>query len=113
MEIRELCEQAHTNARAHGFWDDYINANDATTAEAREQAINNAVGMRLMQVVRELSEALEELRDGDKMKFRIELADVFIRMGDLIGGLRIDIEPLIITKMRENILRPYKHGKKF
>ena len=112
MEIRELCEQAHTNARAHGFWDDYINANDATTEKARSQAINNAISSRLMLIVSELAEALEELRKDDKDKFRMELADVLIRTGDLLGGLRIDIDPYLKAKMAENKLRPWMHGKK-
>ena len=40
-----------------------------------------------------------------------ELADTFIRLLDLCGGLGIDIEQEIAKKSEKNKSRPYKHGK--
>ena len=48
-----------------------------------------------------------------KSSFEDELADVAIRLFDLCGGLKIDLEKHIKMKMKYNSLRPYKHGKKF
>jgi NTP pyrophosphatase (non-canonical NTP hydrolase) len=45
--------------------------------------------------------------------FKEELADVAIRLGDLCGGLGIDLETEILNKMAINESRPYKHGKSF
>jgi NTP pyrophosphatase (non-canonical NTP hydrolase) len=42
-----------------------------------------------------------------------ELADAIIRILDLCGSTRIDIERHIELKMRYNELREYKHGKKY
>lgn len=87
----------------------------------------------LMLIVSELGEAQEALRknkradmrgginemlpqvfeDYIKDTFEDELADVFIRLGDLCGYLNIDIEKHIKAKMEYNKGRPRKHGKKF
>lgn len=48
-----------------------------------------------------------------KDRFEDELADVMIRLGDLIGKLGIDIEKHIDMKQKFNSLREKMHGKKF
>lgn len=48
-----------------------------------------------------------------KDTFEDELADTFIRLMDLVGGLEIDIDKHIELKRRFNSLREYKHGKAF
>jgi len=48
-----------------------------------------------------------------KDTFEDELADVMIRLGDLIGKLDIDIEKHIDMKQKYNSLREKMHGKKF
>ena len=48
-----------------------------------------------------------------KSSFEDEIADVAIRLFDMCGGLKIDLEKHIEMKMKYNSLRPYKHGKKF
>jgi len=87
------------------------------------------LGERLMLVVGELSEAMEELRDGrgptevyynppahaDALPkpegFPIELVDAIIRLFDLSGQLGIDLEKLIREKHEYNKTRPYRHNK--
>ena len=56
---------------------------------------------------------LEALRQDDQDGFKEELADVAIRLGDLCGGLGIDLEAEIIKKMEKNKDRPSLHGKAF
>jgi NTP pyrophosphatase (non-canonical NTP hydrolase) len=74
----------------------------------------------------EISEALEELRknddylhvykresDGKPEGFAYELADVFLRLTNLCGGLGIDLERIVAQKHAFNATRPHKHGKAF
>ncbi len=94
-----------------------------------------------MLIVSELSEALEAYRDdnmtdpeqlahcfsiSDNEEFKayfkehikgtnvVELADAFIRIADFAYSHNMPLLLAILTKMRYNTLRPYKHGgKKF
>ena len=90
----ELSEICHAIAVEKGFWDEERN-----------------IGEALMLIVTELSEAMEAYRKQDYTNFREEMADTFIRLFDLCGGLGIDIEGEIDKKSKKNKGRPYKHGK--
>ena len=92
--LKEYCEICHSIAREKGFWDKERN-----------------IGEALMLVVTELAEAMEGYRHQDDDNFREELADAFIRLFDLCGGLNVDIEGEIARKSMKNLKRPYKHGK--
>jgi NTP pyrophosphatase (non-canonical NTP hydrolase) len=94
LTLNEWSERCHTIAREKGFWDKERN-----------------VGEALMLVVTELAEAMEGYRKQDQENFREELADAYIRLFDLCGGLGIDIEKEIEKKSETNKSRPYKHGK--
>lgn len=96
MTISELVTRAHDNAVRHGFWD-----------------VKTDVATKLMLIVTELAEACEADRHGDRANFEEEIADTFIRLGDLCGGLEINIERVIGEKMRYNELRPRLHGKRY
>ena len=123
MEITELVNKSHQIAKDKGFWD----------------AGERNVGELLMLIVSELGEALEAHRHDRKFSmfeievmlkkkdrdfksafellnkdtFEDEIADVFIRLGDLCGGLGIDIEKHILAKMKYNETREKLHGKKY
>ena len=90
----ELSEICHAIAVEKGFWDEERN-----------------IGEALMLIVTELAEAMESYRKQDDANFREEMADTFIRLFDLCGGLGIDIEGEIDKKSQKNKGRPYKHGK--
>lgn len=68
----------------------------------------------------ELSEALEEYREGrtpqdmiyPKTGIPYELADTIIRIFDICGQYEIDLESAILSKMAYNKERTYKHGGK-
>ena len=92
--INELAEICHRIAVEKGFWDEKRN-----------------IGEALMLIVTELAEAMEAHRHQDQENFKEEIADTFIRLLDLCGGLKIDIEGEIARKSSKNKLRPYKHGK--
>ena len=92
--VNELSALCHSIAKEKGFWDEERN-----------------IGEALMLVVTELAEAMEAHRVEDDENFKEEIADVFIRLFDLCGGLGIDIEEQIVKKAEKNKNRPYKHGK--
>ena len=92
--LNELAQICHGIAVQKGFWDKERN-----------------IGEALMLIVTELAEAMEAHRKQDNPNFKEELADAFIRLLDLCGGLKIDIEDEIYQKSVKNKNRPYKHGK--
>lgn len=110
MHIKKLVEEAHRIAIQKGWWDPY----------------DRNVGELLLLCVCELSEAMEEFREGypldmvyytDKNPtkpegFPIELADVILRLADLCGRYNIDIEKAIVTKLAYNTTRTKRHGNK-
>ena len=92
--LKGMSKLCHRIAREKGFWDQKRN-----------------IGEALMLIVTELAEAMEAHRHQDDENFKEELADTFIRLFDLCGGLKIDIEKEIAKKSAKNKNRPYKHGK--
>jgi len=123
MTINELCQTSHLIAKEKGFWD-----------------FERNTGELLMLIVSELGEALEadrknlhadlatfefsfqnsdysdegyvsNFKDYIKDTFEDEIADAFIRLGDLCAGLDIDIEKHIRLKMDFNRTREKMHGK--
>lgn len=113
-ELNQLATEIHENAVNHGWWD----------YPPRERSIE--IPTKLMLVVTELSEAMEELRNGsiDGIRlnydsehgkpegFGIELADAVIRILDLASALGIDMDLAIRMKHEYNKTRPYRHGGK-
>ena len=96
MQINELVQLCHQTAKAKGFW----------------EASDN-IGEKLMLIVTEVAEAMEELRkeEFNEAAFNEELADILIRTFDLAGYLNLDLGNMINRKMDKNKKRPYLHGK--
>jgi NTP pyrophosphatase (non-canonical NTP hydrolase) len=109
MTINEMRDAAFKNSADKGFY-----AEPAT------------LGDRLMLMVSELAEVLEEYRNHhapteiyynpekpDKPEgIPIELADTVIRIGDFCGFYGIDLEAAVDKKMAFNSTRSYRHGGK-
>lgn len=113
LTFNELSRRAHANARAHGFWEDWDQINCLPAEFDKERLRDSAICTRLLLINSEIIEAMDALRHGNAAGFREELADTYIRLGDLCGGLDVNIELEIQRKMRLNESRPYKHGKRF
>ena len=109
LKIFDFVKEVGENSEAHGF-------HTANTSAASYLALIHS----------EVSEVLEELRNGHGMNeiyFRegdrkpegapIELADVVIRCMDMAYVFGIDLEYAITVKHEFNKSRPYLHGKKF
>lgn len=120
MKIEELVKEAHEDAKEKGFWDE-----------------ERSFAQLAMLVVTEVAEAVEAHRRGHhadwydlislleegfvntafqltiKNSVEDEIADCFIRLADLCGGLNIDIEKHIKAKMLYNKTRENKHGRKY
>lgn len=92
--LNELAQLCHAVAVEKGFWEKERN-----------------IGEALMLIVSELAEAMEAHRKQDHENFKEEIADSFIRLLDLCGGLKLDMEEEINKKYLKNKNRPYKHGK--
>jgi len=108
VSIKRVQNEIHANAVAKGWW-------------AGVELGPEAIAAKLCLVHSEVSEALEEIRDGNLDRyfngskpegFGIELADIVIRCLDLAAAMGIDLESEIETKMEYNRTRPYKHGGK-
>ena len=96
-------EVIHEINVSKGFWDG---------------ACNNAEKIALMHS--ELSEALEADRKNlpsDKIPdftgLEEELADCIIRILDFAGYHKLELAKAITAKLRYNLTRPYKHGKRY
>ncbi|MFH1201368.1 MAG: nucleotide pyrophosphohydrolase [Candidatus Omnitrophota bacterium] len=94
LAFKDYVKLCHKIAKEKGFWDKERN-----------------IPEMLMLIVSELGEALEAYRIKDKENFNEEIADTFIRLFDLCGGLKIDVEKYVLEKASVNKSRPYMHGK--
>ena len=105
MRINEMAKEIHYNAIEHGWWDD-----KRSTPEIIALCHS------------ELSEALEEYRNGKSMCYEgeggkpegiaVEMVDCMIRIMDYLVHENMDIELLLEIKHRYNKTRSYKHGGK-
>jgi len=121
MNLTELIKRSHDTAVDKGFYEiteNFINIAKQHAPDQVEMFTQLEVIKRLDLIHGELGEALEALRHGhmgleEKDTFEDEIADAFIRLFDMCGWMKIDIEKQIEWKMNYNKGREKLHGKKF
>jgi len=112
MNINEWVEEIHSLAKEKGWYEGKRN-----------------FGEVIALIHSELSEALEEARNGNFALYYeldnntlqeekpagvyIELIDAVIRIFDYLGSQNINVENFIKIKHNYNKTRPQKHGKRF
>jgi NTP pyrophosphatase (non-canonical NTP hydrolase) len=132
--MKNLIAQAHGTAKEKGFWDTERNVSEmlmlivSELAEAQEALRKNHFAEKT--ITNQLHQDIELDRTDEefvlkqlawksafethiKSSFEDEVADVAIRLFDLVGGLGVDLEKHIELKMKYNSMRGYKHGKAF
>lgn len=133
MELSELQKISHEQSTDKGFWglyDDLTFADFGDGGEDIKLQLQVAIlSQKLALVSSEVTEALEDLRDGHEFVgedaltiadsgkpegFASELADVIIRVLDLGGALGINLEDVIVKKLKYNAnSRGKLHGRRF
>lgn len=142
MKIKELIKKSFKNSSDKGFHKIYDNLRKGAKRKEDKKILNDLItSQKLLLIISELSESLESMRHNKysnlseeeinilnlqsnnvfisefekrvKDTFEDEIADVFIRLGDLCGMLNIDIDTHIELKHRYNETRDKMHGKNF
>ena len=117
----QLQTLVHQNAVQHLWWEDIPKYHTFPSETQRKRLEYALIAEKLALIMREVSEALEALRDDnppDKHlpeynSLTIELADTIIRILDLAGHLSLPLSSAILDKHNFNTSRPPKHGKRF
>ena len=98
-----LAKEAYKQAFDNGFYDYGNVADDVKIILAKLLLING-----------EVAEATEVLRkDQGIERFHEELADIMIRLLDLMGYTQMDVDTVVAQKMDYNKSRPYRHNRSF
>lgn len=127
MTIQELVKTAHEIAKSKGFWDSERNTGEllmlivSELAEAMEadrkdvRCSLNSTELELGQHIATMdTEAFKVFYENNiKGSFEEEIADAYIRLFDLTGGMNIDILNHVLLKMEYNKTRSKLHGKKY
>lgn len=114
MNLEKWAKKIHQIARDKGFYahDPICTADDYY--ESKEYfKLNSIVPEKLALIHSEVSECLEAFRDENSYEMLVELADVQIRVLDLVAYLKSSpyFENIIKEKVKENKGRKYLHGR--
>lgn len=109
MQINDAVAGIHEWAHRKGFYSRECSPSGVVTCSH----VSGSRAAQIMLVVTELAEAVEADRHGDEANYREEIADAVIRLFDLCGADRIDLDAEIAAKMVFNEARLERHGKRY
>lgn len=132
MNINELAKEVHENAVAHGWWEKPPSLPEALClihAELSEALEEYRIGSPLVygtcalapedcqfsgvcEKVGRPGECDEIERPCKPEGIAVELADVILRTLDLMAGLGVNVDAVVMAKHRYNLGREYRHGGK-
>ena len=122
MALNQLAKEIHDNAVAHGFYEDIKNTGEmlclihAEVSEALEADRKNKYcevnPIGVLGWVDDI-EFKDSFNRNIKGTFEEEMADILIRVLDMCEYRKINIDAHVLSKMRYNKLREYKHSKKY
>lgn len=129
--FNELAKSIHANNEIRGFWDGGIEAKNigevialihSEASEALEADRKNHHAIKSFNLINNCNRIetqnekqyfKQEFEVSVKNSFEDELADIIIRVLDVCGAMKIDIDWHIEQKLKYNSLREYKHGKRY
>lgn len=130
MTLNELAKSIHANNEIKGFWDGGIEAKNigevialihseaskALEADRKHHYFNGTTNESAFTDFESEGDIIylkQEFECEVKNTFEDKLADIIIRVLDLCGAKKINIEWHIEQKLKYNSLREHKHGKKY
>lgn len=102
--LNQLSKEIHEQNVAAGWWNHLEEIGTTTGA--------NELNTKILLVHAEISESVEGLRKGKmddhlphRTNFEVEIADTFIRLFDIAGAMKLDLDGAIAEKRAYNTTR--------
>ena len=99
---------------------DELRDNAPKEGQVHEVTHRQIMAAKLLKFVEEVGEAANEIQQNNRPQFILELADLYIRLGDVVGTMmrRADrteqafsFDNVVLNVMEKNERRPIRHGR--
>ena len=112
-DFKELQKEVYETVRSKGFYDKWNRARTILFKEGWKENLDWLIYLAELELMdTEISEAAEEVRNGDMDKVIKELAGLIIRVMSFCENLGVNLETVIILENERNKTRPINHGRK-